>query len=124
MATGRKNALRLEVYGEHGAISFDLESLNELQVATDGNGFTRTLVTEPEHPYVGAWWPAGHTLGWDATFTNQAADLLRAIEAGTDPHPSFADGLAVQRVLAAIQASAADGSRRITLSPELGEKHP
>ena len=123
MATGQKNALRLEVYGDRGALTFDLERLNELQVATDGNGFTRILVTEPEHPYVGAWWPAGHTLGWDATFTNQAADLLRAIEAGTDPQPSFADGLAVQRVLAAIQASAADGSRRITLSSDLGEEH-
>ena len=123
MATGQKNALRLEVYGDRGAITFDLERLNELQVATDGNGFTRTLVTESEHPYVGAWWPAGHTLGWDSTFTNQAADLLRAIEAGTDPQPAFADGLAVQQVLAAIQASAADGSRRVTLSPELAVAH-
>ena len=48
-------------------------------------------------------------LGWDATFTNQAADFLAALAAGREPTPSFEDGLAVQRVLAAIEASTAQG---------------
>jgi predicted dehydrogenase len=102
VATGRKNGLTLEVYGSEGSLAFDLERLNEL-VLND----RRILVTEPDHPYVGAWWPPGHVLGWDHTFTSQAADFLTAIASGTDPSPSFADGLRVQRVLAAIEESAA-----------------
>ncbi len=118
VATGRKNSLSLEIYGGAGAISFSLESLNELWVARGGSGFSRILVTEPEHPYVGAYWPPGHILGWNDTFTNEMADLLRAIASGTAPSPSFADGLAVQRVLAAIEESDAVGGRDVDLDLE------
>ena len=108
MATGRKNALQVELYGSRGGIRFDLERLNELLVCLDGaSSYTSVLVTEPDHPYLEAWWPTGHTLGWDSTFTSQAADLLRCLAEGRAPEPSFADGLAVQRVLAAIDQSAA-----------------
>lgn len=110
MATARKNALGIEVYGSEGALRFDLESLNHLDVCLDGaDSFTRQLVTEHDDPYIDGWWPPGHVLGWDATFTNQAADFLAALAAGQEPTPSFEDGLAVQRVLAAIEASSARG---------------
>ncbi len=110
MATARKNALGIEVYGTTGALRFDLESLNHLDVCLDGaDAFCRQLVTEPTDPYIDGWWPPGHVLGWDATFTNQAADFLTALAAGQEPTPSFEDGLAVQRVLAAIEASSARG---------------
>ncbi|WP_416956567.1 Gfo/Idh/MocA family protein [Nocardioides sp. T5] len=110
MATARKNALGIEVYGSEGALRFDLESLNHLDVCLDGaDNFTRQLVTEQDDPYIDGWWPPGHVLGWDATFTNQAADFLAALAAGRAPTPSFEDGLAVQRVLAAIEASSARG---------------
>ena len=110
MATARKNALGIEVYGTAGALRFDLESLNHLDVCLDGSDtFSRQLVTEPGDPYIDGWWPPGHVLGWDATFTNQAADFLAALAAGREPTPSFEDGLAVQRVLAAIEASTAQG---------------
>ncbi len=36
-------------------------------------------------------------------------DLLEAIATGTDPAPSFADGLGVQLVLDAVERSAAAG---------------
>jgi predicted dehydrogenase len=118
MAAGRKNGLAIEVYGSTGSISFDLERLNELQL--DGE---RVLVTDPEHPYVAAWWPPGHVLGWDSTFVAQAADFLTAVGSGVDPAPSFADGLAVQRVLAAIEESAAQAGSRVELpiGPETEE---
>ncbi|MCW2833387.1 MAG: Gfo/Idh/MocA family oxidoreductase [Nocardioides sp.] len=116
MATGQKNALAIEVYGSLGSLRFSLESLNELHVCLDGNpGFTRVLATEAHHPYVEAWWPPGHVLGWDSTFTNQVADFLGTIAAGTEPSPSFADGLAVQRVLAAIEQSAARSGSPVSL---------
>jgi predicted dehydrogenase len=115
-ATGRKNALQIEAYGSLGSVRFDLERINELHYYDAGapdalQGAARILVTEPAHPYLEAWWPPGHVLGWDHTFTSQAADFLAAIAGGRPPKPSFADGLAVQRVLAAIESSAArDGT--------------
>ncbi|WP_148572503.1 Gfo/Idh/MocA family protein [Nocardioides caldifontis] len=118
VATGRKNGLQVEVYGSGGAFRFDLEQLNELWVHTaeDGvGGFTRVLVTEPEHPYLEAWWPPGHILGWDHTFTSQAADFLAAVSEGRSPRPSFEDGLAVQRVLAAVEESDRRGGATIDL---------
>ncbi|QNO38946.1 Gfo/Idh/MocA family oxidoreductase [Protaetiibacter sp. SSC-01] len=110
-ATGRKNALRVEVSGTEGAIAFDLERLNELEVydrtaPDDRQGFTRVLVTEPAHPYVAAWWPAGHMLGYEHGFAHQVVDFVRGIAAGEQPRPSFADGLQVQRVLDAVERSA------------------
>ncbi|MFF7160123.1 Gfo/Idh/MocA family protein [Streptomyces sp. NPDC008086] len=114
-ATGRKNALRIELNGERGSIAFDLERLNELSYH-DGNepgahaGFRRILVTEPDHPYLDAWWPPGHGLGYEHTFVHQARDLVHAIAEGRQPEPSFADGLQVQRVLAAVEESAEKNS--------------
>ena len=114
-ATGRKNGLRFEISGTEGAVAFDLEDLNVLHVhdtraPITEQGFTRVLVTEPQHPYVAAWWPAGHMLGYEHGFSHQVKDLLEDIAAGREPHPSFADGLHVQRVLAAIESSAAHES--------------
>ena len=67
-------------------------------------------MTEPQHPYISAWWPAGHTLGYEHGFSHQAKDFVEAIAAGEQPTPSFDDGLQVQRVLAAVEASAGNGS--------------
>ncbi|RVX44405.1 putative dehydrogenase [Nonomuraea polychroma] len=109
-ATGRKNAMRIEINGQLGSLAFDFEAMNELWFSS-GGGFERILVTEPDHPYVGAWWPPGHGLGYEHTFTHEIKDFLEAIATGADPSPSFADGLRVQRVLEAVERSAADGSR-------------
>jgi predicted dehydrogenase len=115
-ATGRKNAMRIEVNGAKGSLAFDFEYMNELHVydgtvpAVDA-GFRRIQVTEPEHPYLSGWWPAGHGLGYEHTFTHEVVDLVRDIAADRDPSPSFADGLAVQRILAAVEESAANESR-------------
>ncbi len=113
-ATGRKNALRLEISGSAGSLAFDLERLNELEfldatASPAEQGFRRILVTEPTHPYLSAWWPPGHAIGYEHSFTHQARDLIEAIATGADPRPSFADGLQVQRVLDAVQRSAHDG---------------
>ena len=96
-------------------LSFDLERLNELEfydatAAPETRGFSRILVTEPEHPYLSAWWPPGHLIGYEHSFTHQARDLIEAIAAGTDPTPSFADALQVQRVLDAVERSASTGT--------------
>ncbi|MEU9886272.1 Gfo/Idh/MocA family oxidoreductase [Sphaerisporangium sp. NPDC051011] len=115
-AAGRKNALRVEVSGSLGSLAFDFESLNELwyhdhTIPAEDSGFRRILVTEAGHPYAGAWWPPGHGLGYEHTFVHEVRDFLEAIGEGTDPAPSFEDGLHVQRVLAAVERSAAEESR-------------
>jgi len=115
-AWGRKNAIRLEVNGTTGSLAFDFEDMNVLHYydATDDPriaGYRRIVVTEPQHPYVGAWWPAGHGLGYEHGFVHQVVDLVGALAAGEQPRPSFRDGLAVQRVLDAVERSAADESR-------------
>jgi predicted dehydrogenase len=115
-ATGRKNAMRIEVNGSRGSLAFDFESMNELHVydgaveARDA-GFRRILVTEPDHPYVSAWWPPGHGLGYEHTFVHEIADFVRDLGAGQPPTPSFHDGLRVQRVLAAVEDSSEHESR-------------
>jgi predicted dehydrogenase len=118
-ATGRKNALRLEVNGTLGSIAFDFEDMNVLEFfdATEDaevGGFRRIMVTEASHPYIAAWWPPGHGLGYEHGFTHQVVDFVTDIAKGAEPAPSFADGLAVQRVLEAVEASAADGTRHST----------
>jgi len=113
-ALGRKNAMRLEVNGTLGSLAFDFEDMNVLSfydaAESPDAGFRRIFVTEPEHPYVGNWWPTGHGLGYEHGFTHQVVDLVTAIAAGTQPSPSFADALQVQKVLAAVEASAAESS--------------
>ena len=94
--------------------------MNELHVydgtvpAADA-GFRRILVTEPDHPYAGAWWPPGHGLGYEHTFVHEIADFVRDVAAGRPPSPSFADGSGVQQVLAAVERSSAALDR---LDPE------
>lgn len=113
--TGRKNALRIEIAGSTGAIAFDLERMNELEFydATQPGlelGFRRILVTEHDHPYLAPWWPTGHMLGYEHGFSHQVRDFVTAIDEGSAPRPSFADGLHVQRVLDSVERSSAAGS--------------
>ena len=123
-ATGRKNALSIEVSGDKGALAFDLEDLNTLwfydrTAPNQTQGFTRILVTEPEHPYVAAWWPAGHMLGYEHGFCAPGeGPRRRPSSTGTDPHPTFAEGLQVQRVLAAIEQSSADDSAWVRVASD------
>lgn len=123
-ATGRKNALRVEINGSLGSVIFDLERLNELEFydATRPSveqGFSRILVTEGEHPYMSAWWPPGHIIGYEHSFTHEMRDFIEAVATGVDPTPSFADALQVQLVLDAVTRSAELGSSWAEVEPAL-----
>jgi predicted dehydrogenase len=114
-ATGHKNGLRVEINGSLGSVAFDFERMNELEfydatLPGTEQGFTRILVTEPEHPYMSAWWPAGHPIGYEHSFTHEMRDLIAAVAAEQNPTPSFADALQVQLVLDAVERSAASGT--------------
>src|SRR5690606_30039280 len=119
-ATGRKNELTVEISGDKGAIAFNLESLNELQVydrTADelGQGFTRVLVTEPGHPYLEGWWPTGHMLGYEHAFSHQVKDFGEAIANDATPTPTFDEGVQVQRVLDAVEESSNDDARWVQI---------
>jgi predicted dehydrogenase len=106
---GRKNYNRFEINGSKGSLVFDLEQLNELDLFVQegpNSGFRKISVTESSHPYFGAWWPHGHIIGYEHSFTHTVYDFLKAIAEGKSPHSNFEDGWKNQRVLDAIETSA------------------
>lgn len=109
-APGRKNYNRFEINGSRGSLVFDLERMNELEVyeeAGPNSGFRTILATDAAHPFVAGWWPPGHIVGYEHTFTHTVHDLLLAIHKARIPEPNFACGLRNQQVLDAIERSAA-----------------
>ena len=111
LAPGRKNHNRFEINGSLGSVAFDLERLNELEVYVESDpptlrGFRTVLVTEQTHPHMAAWWPPGHIIGWEHTFTHMVYELLEAMADKRVPSPNFHDGVMNQRVLDAIERSA------------------
>ena len=113
LARGRINQNTFEVNGSRGSVSFDVERLNELQVA-DEKSFRRVLVTEPEHPFMSFWWPPGHIVGWGDTFTHELHHLLTAIagEGKVAPHgATFEDGYRCAEICDAILRAGESGGR-------------
>jgi predicted dehydrogenase len=107
VAAGHKNDHTIEIHGTEGSLRFSLERLNELEVLTgDSRGYETVLVTEESDPYLEHWWPPGHTLGWEHAVVHENVAFLSAVADDTAFRPSFADGCAVQRVLAAIERAA------------------
>jgi predicted dehydrogenase len=87
--------------------------MNELELYIESgplSGFSTISVTDAKHPYVSAWWPPGHIIGYEHSFTHTVYDFLQAIETGESPKPDFEDGLRNQRVLDAIERSAVVGN--------------
>ena len=113
-ATGNLNRNGFEINGTRGSIRFNFERMNELEYydATADRavqGWTTIMATHgDDHPYVEAWWPDAHGLGYEHGFINQAYDVLRVL-AGKKPIvpiPDFADAYQTQRVLEASLLSA------------------
>jgi predicted dehydrogenase len=109
-ATGRKNYNTFEINGSKGSVCFNLERMNELELYVEegkDSGFRTILATDAKHPYVQAWWPPGHILGYEHSFTHTVVDLIGAVKTQQLPTPNFEDGVANQRVLDAIERSSA-----------------
>ena len=116
-AAGRKNRNSFEIYGSEGALSFDLERMNELQYfsrndPSHAQGFRNILATESCHPYIQHWWPPGHIIGYEHGFTHAVADFVQSVADGRPVNPNFQDGLKCIRVLEAALQSAASGQRQ------------
>jgi len=108
-ASGRKNFNRFEINGSKGSVAFNLERMNELEFYSDegpNSGFKTIQATDPSHPYVKSWWPPGHIIGYEHTFTHTVLELLQALAEKRLPVPNFEDGVKNQRVLDAVERSA------------------
>jgi len=110
-APGRKNYNRFEVNGSRGSIAFHMERMNELEYySLDDDpkvrGFRLVQATEPGHAYFKAWWPAGHIIGYEHTFTHTVLDFLEAVASRKRVKPDFEDGVRNQLVLEAIEKAA------------------
>jgi predicted dehydrogenase len=111
---GRRNGNGFEIFGSKGSLAFDLEDMNHLRFfdATEApatRGERNLLVTGPDHPYSSIFWKPGHIIGYEHTFIATLGDFLEAMAKGEGFHPNFEDGLRVQKVLEAVQVSAASG---------------
>ncbi|QDT70679.1 1,5-anhydro-D-fructose reductase [Planctomycetes bacterium MalM25] len=115
MAPGRKNYNRFEVSGSKGTLAWNFEDMNVLEYysmdePTSRQGFRKIMATESDHPYVAAWWPPGHVLGYEHGFVHGVYDLLQAIASGGAVAPDFVDGARCVAVLEAVEASATGGA--------------
>ena len=114
VAGGHLNDNQIEINGEGGSLRWNLENLNELWFfdgsdATREAGWRRIVATSAgNHPYADAWWPDGHIIGYEHTFTNELADILRVVggKKPVMPIPDFEDAYQTQRVLEAALLSA------------------
>ncbi|MBL7187556.1 MAG: Gfo/Idh/MocA family oxidoreductase [Phycisphaerae bacterium] len=119
-APGRKNYNYFEIYGSKGSCAFNFERMNELQVFSrddpaNTQGFRTILATESVHPYMAAWWPPGHIIGYEHEFHHAVVDFLRAIATGGSIEPNFYDGMKAMQVLEGALESAETG-KRVTLA--------
>jgi len=78
------------------------------------SGFTEICVTDNEHPYASAWWPSGHTLGWEHAHIIEKAHFLGALASGAELSPclaTFEDGYRVSAIIAAMRESSRSGKQ-------------
>ena len=114
-AGGNRNRNQFEINGSKGTLAFNFERMNELKYFSLKDpqylqGWKTILATEPVHPYVKAWWPPGHILGYEHTFVNAANDFVESIAKNKQIYPDFEDGLKCQQVLDAVLKSAMERS--------------
>ncbi len=108
-ATGHGCDLGFDLMGDAGAVRFDWERANELQVRERGrHGFERSLI-DASYPGAAAFVGVpGQQMGYRDAFTLGLAQLLGAVAEGRRTvAPSFEDGLRVAQVVAAIATSSA-----------------
>ena len=115
VATGRKMGYAYEIHGTKGAIKFDQEDQNALHLYTmEGpeaeRGF-RKILTGPAHPdFLPFCQGPGHGTGYQDQIIIEARDFLEAIADGSSRWPSFANGLAVSRIITAAHTSQNTGA--------------
>ncbi len=107
---GPQCQLAWEVHGTGGALNWDFERMNELNLFLSHedsarDGYTR-IMSGPEHPFHAQFNPGpGVGLGYEDLKLIEAYQFLKSIRDGKQREPGFREALAVADVLAAIQRS-------------------
>lgn len=110
-AQGHKNDLSIEINGDKGSLKFVFERMNELQYFSAGDeaglqGFRLIQASEAIHPYMSAWWPTGHVIGYEHTFVHEMYEFFESIANNTPALPDFADGVKCSQVIEAVELAA------------------
>lgn len=112
---GPRVQMRFEVHGTKGALSWELERMNELerfQLSDDGgdDGYA-TILAGAQHPDFAAFQPgAGVPMGYDDLRVLEARNFLAGVRDGEQREPGVEEMLACARVLEAIERSAGSGA--------------
>ena len=109
-ARGHKALYTLEINGEHASMFWDLHDLHRLQYfdhKDEGRlrGWRSIHITDSDHPYMKHWWVPGLQIGYEHSFTHQAADFLAAMAEGKSASPTFREALETDKVTDAVLAS-------------------
>jgi predicted dehydrogenase len=110
-ATGRRNHNTIEIYGSKGSVTWNQEDMNFFNYYNSADpaqaqGFRRVHATDGGHPYIDAWWPTGHIIGYEHLFTHQCVDFLSQLKRKKVTYSTFEDALSCQKVLDAVERSA------------------
>ena len=114
-ARGHKALYTFEINGEHASLFWDLHDLHRLQLFDHRDesrlrGWRSIHVSDGDHPYMKHWWVPGLQIGYEHSFTHQAADFIEALATGKPASPTFREALATDCVTDAILASASSGT--------------
>jgi predicted dehydrogenase len=107
--TGPKCQMAFEANGTMGAVSWDFERMNELDVCLpdtpEHDGYTR-ICTSSDHPFYSDFYPIpANSLSYEDLKAIEAFHFLRGIRDGVQGTPGFKEALAVAEVQAAMERS-------------------
>ena len=110
VVNGPKCQMAFEVNGTKGALSWNFERMNELELflpqdnpAHDGN---TTIFAGPDHPFYAQFYPGpANSLGYDDLKLIEACQFARSIVNNHQAEPGFGAALAVSGVQRAMQNS-------------------
>jgi predicted dehydrogenase len=110
---GPESQMAFEVYGTNGALSWNLERLNELQVylvEDELHTGYRTVFGGDRFPYHGSFVPgSANGIGFEDLVAIEDLEFLRSVAERRPHEPSFEDALAFVDVQAALLRSAESG---------------
>lgn len=114
-ANGHKNDMSFEINGSKGSLRFEFERMNELWYYSCDDpeglrGFRLIQATESGHPYMDAWWPAGHVIGYEHTFVHELFEFVQSVANNRPATPDFEDGVKCSQVLEAVDRSIEGGA--------------
>jgi predicted dehydrogenase len=113
-AWGRKGRLQLQLFGARGAILFDQERFNEVNVyvaegPAEAQGFKQILIGPQHPPYERFIVAPGHQMGFNDLKIVEAHELLNRIAGRPALTIDFEAGLAIERAIHAIARSSNEG---------------